>query len=552
MVSTTTIGERNIDFKFQINKNMFKTTTQKILLSLLFFFFSYSTLLAQEQDSLLINYSKFIDESDMKKHLSVLASDEYEGRETGQKGQKMAAEYIANHFKELGLIAPLSNGNENSYLQRFELHKKTLSEFRIETLTGKIELSQNEIIVVTPFREDKNEQEYDIIFAGYGLEEEGKNGYSSYNSIDVEDKIVVILIGMPQGKENLIPNEEARKSVYLQMNFKAKLAKAKGAKGIVFVVKKADYTLFNDMYGHYFKDPKWQVPLNKGKEDNPDFMMALSTTDRLPNILGYTDRKWKKVFKKWNKKNETVLEGKANVFSRTDIEEVETENVLGYLEGTDKREELIVITAHYDHIGIIDGKVYNGADDDGSGTTAVLELAEAFSLAKREGHAPRRSILFMLVTGEEKGLLGSSYYSENPVFPLKNTVSNLNIDMIGRIDKAHEGNPNYVYIIGSTMLSTELHNLSEFSAKTYSPNMELDYTYNDKDDPNRFYYRSDHYNFAKHDIPVIFYFNGVHDDYHQHTDEVDKIHFGKMQEITRLVFATAWNLVNKEERIKND
>ncbi|AFM04436.1 putative aminopeptidase [Bernardetia litoralis DSM 6794] len=527
---------------------MFKNTIPKIVFSVLLLIFSSAVVQAQQKDSLLANYLKYIDEVDMKKHLSILASDEYEGRNTGEKGQKMAAKYLANRFKELGLTAPV-NG---SYLQKFELDKTSLADFKIETLTGKIELSQNEIIVVNPFQEDKSNEEYNIIFAGYGVEEEGDNGYSSYKSINVKDKIAVIIMGTPKGKESLIPNEDTRKSVYLQMNFKKKLAEKKGAKGVIFVTQKAEYTLFDNMYGHYFKDPKWSIPSKEKKQNKPDFVMALSTINKLPNLLGYTDKKWKKVFKKWNKKNKTVLETKAKVVSTMKIEKVETENVLGYLEGTDKKDELVVLTAHYDHIGIIDGKIYNGADDDGSGTTAILELAEAFAIAKKEGNTPRRSILFMLVTGEEKGLLGSSYYSENPVFPLKNTVSNLNIDMIGRMDKDHEGDPNYIYIIGSTMLSTELHNLSESAAKNYAPNVKLDYTYNDKDDPNRFYYRSDHYNFAKHDIPVIFYFNGVHADYHKHTDTVDKIHFGKMQEITRLVFATAWQLVNREERIKND
>ncbi|WP_291722316.1 M28 family peptidase [Bernardetia sp.] len=525
---------------------MFKISTHKITLLVLSLFLFCSSVFAQQKDSLLLKYVQHINEKDMEKHLSILASDEYEGRETGEKGQKMAAEYIANHFKKLGLDAPV-NG---SYFQKFIINKTSLTEFRVETLTGKIELSKNEIIVVNSFKEDRNKEDYDIVFAGYGLEDKNENGFSSYRNIDVKNKIAVVMTGIPKGKESLIPDEEARKSIYLQMRFKAKLAKEKGAKGVIFVTGKSEYTLFDQMYGHYFKDPKWELPSEK-KQDTPDFLMALSTTDKLPNLLGYTDKKWNKVFKKWNKKK-NILEGKANVFSETKIEKVETENVLGYLEGTDKKEELIVLTAHYDHIGIIDGKIHNGADDDGSGTTAILELAEAFAKAKSEGNAPHRSILFMLVTGEEKGLLGSSYYSDNPVFPLKNTVSNLNIDMIGRMDKAHEGNPNYVYIIGSTMLSTELHNLSEATAKMYAPNVKLDYTYNSKDDPNRFYYRSDHYNFAKHDIPVIFYFNGVHEDYHQHTDEVDKIHFGKMEAISRLVFATAWELVNRKERIKND
>ena len=191
------------------------------------------------------------------------------------------------------------------------------------------------------------------------------------------------------------------------------------------------------------------------------------------------------------------------------------------------------------------------ADDDGSGTVALLELAEAFSAAKKEGKGPRRSVLIMPVAGEEKGLLGSQYYSKNPVYPIENTVADLNIDMIGRIDEKHEGNPDYIYIIGSNMLSTELHQINE-QANTAFTKLELDYTFNKKDDPNQYYYRSDHYNFAKNNIPVIFYFNGVHADYHKATDTVDKINFQKMEKITRLVFYTAWELANREERIVVD
>ena len=226
-----------------------------------------------------------------------------------------------------------------------------------------------------------------------------------------------------------------------------------------------------------------------------------------------------------------------------------TENVLGLVEGTDKKDEIIIITAHYDHEGIKGDQVYNGADDDGSGTSAVMELAEAFSLAKKEGKGPRRSVLFMAVTGEEKGLLGSQYYSEHPVYPLEKTVTNLNIDMIGRVDAAHKNDENYVYLIGTSMLSNELHDLSESVNKTFT-NIGLDYTYNDKDDPNRFYYRSDHYNFAKHNIPVIFYFNGTHDDYHKPTDTIEKINFEMMKNRTKLVFHTAWELANRDERVK--
>ena len=227
---------------------------------------------------------------------------------------------------------------------------------------------------------------------------------------------------------------------------------------------------------------------------------------------------------------------------------IKGENVLGFIEGTDLKEELIIITAHYDHLGKHEDKIFNGADDDGSGTVATLEIAEAFMLAKKEGNGPRRSVLIMPVSGEEKGLLGSKYYTDHPIYPLENTVANLNIDMIGRVDDWHE-NGDYVYLIGADMLSQELHDISEQTNDQYI-GLELDYTFNAEDDPNRYYYRSDHYNFAKNNIPVIFYFNGVHEDYHKVTDTVEKIDFNKIQTITRLVFLTAWELANRDERIQ--
>ncbi|MHA7059456.1 M28 family metallopeptidase [Aquimarina sp. M1] len=231
-----------------------------------------------------------------------------------------------------------------------------------------------------------------------------------------------------------------------------------------------------------------------------------------------------------------------------------SENVLAYIKGSEKPDEIIVLSAHYDHVGVDSkGNIYNGADDDGSGTVSLLEIAEAFALASKDGNGPKRSILFLHVTGEEKGLYGSKYYTENPVFPLENTVTNLNIDMIGRIDNDHQTDEKqeYVYLIGSDRLSTELHNLSE-EVNTKYIQLNLDYTYNAKDDPNRFYYRSDHYNFAKHGIPIIFYFNGVHEDYHQPTDTPDKIEYDLMTKRAKLVFYTAWEIANREKRLLVD
>jgi Zn-dependent M28 family amino/carboxypeptidase len=224
-----------------------------------------------------------------------------------------------------------------------------------------------------------------------------------------------------------------------------------------------------------------------------------------------------------------------------------SENVVAMIKGSELPEEYLIITSHYDHFGMRNGEIYNGADDGGSGSMAMMEIAEAFKKAIEEGYRPKRSIVFLHLTGEEKGLLGSKYYTQNPIFPLENTVANLNMDMIGRVDEAHKNNPDYIYLIGSDKLSTELHEISEEANSKYA-NIDLDYTYNDENDPNRFYYRSDHYNFAKFDIPIIFYFNGVHEDYHKPTDTADKIDYEVLEKRAKLVFFTAWEIANRDER----
>ena len=228
-------------------------------------------------------------------------------------------------------------------------------------------------------------------------------------------------------------------------------------------------------------------------------------------------------------------------------------NVLGFVEGSDSvlKKEIVVVTAHYDHLGKSDLTFFPGADDDASGTSAVMELARVFSLAANQGDRLKRSILFMTVAGEEKGLLGSEYFTDHPIIPLNHFITDLNIDMIGRLDEKHASNENYVYIIGSNKLSKDLHQLSEETNRKYT-NLDLDYTYNDPADPNRFYYRSDHYNFAKNNIPVIFYFNGVHQDYHKSSDTPEKILINKVQKISTLVFHTAWEIANRQQSIQLD
>jgi len=236
------------------------------------------------------------------------------------------------------------------------------------------------------------------------------------------------------------------------------------------------------------------------------------------------------------------------------ISPLQSSNVLGLLEGTDLKDEYVFITAHYDHLGKRDTVIWYGADDDGSGTVSVLELAEAFVKAKAAGHGPRRSIVFMTVSGEEKGLWGSEYYTDHPVYPLEKTTVDLNIDMIGRIDATRKqgDSMNYVYVVGDDKVSSDLKTISEATNKKYT-RLELDYKFNDPKDPQRIYFRSDHYNFASKGVPIIFYYDGMLDaDYHKPTDTPDKIYYSLLAKRAQLVFYTAWNMANRDEMLKRD
>ncbi|HMW74851.1 MAG TPA: M28 family peptidase, partial [Saprospiraceae bacterium] len=283
---------------------------------------------------------------------------------------------------------------------------------------------------------------------------------------------------------------------------------------------------------------------------------AYISTDIHKDILGSQSANFIKQRNKAIKKAKPLsmsFKGEYRIDQKLSFKDVKSNNILGYMRGSDPKlaDEVLIITAHMDHLGKRGDYIYHGADDDGSGTTAVLSMARAFTKAAEYGFRPKRSILFMLVTGEEKGLYGSKYYTTFPVLPLENTVADLNIDMIGRIDPKHiqSADSNYIYIIGSDRISMELHELSESVNARFS-NLTLDYTYNSPTDPNRFYYRSDHYNFAEKGIPIIFYFSGVHEDYHKPSDTIDKIHFNLLRKRAQLVFYTAWEIANRPERLK--
>jgi Zn-dependent M28 family amino/carboxypeptidase len=240
------------------------------------------------------------------------------------------------------------------------------------------------------------------------------------------------------------------------------------------------------------------------------------------------------------------------------IPESKVKNVVAFLEGSDpvKKDEVVVLSAHYDHLGIgqpdsTGDAIYNGADDNASGTVALLHVAQAMVAAKKAGAGPDRSILFLHVSAEEIGLLGSRYYSENPIFPIENTVANLNADMIGGVDPQNVENQDYIHIIGGTIISSELDSLVNI-ANLESVNLSLSDRYNDLTDPLQLYRRSDHWNFGRLGVPFIFFFSGLHQDYHRPSDEIDKIHFEVLTKRTQLIFMTAAKIANADKRPKVD
>lgn len=508
---------------------------------LLFVFFFPAVVSAQPLDTMAFRYSKFIEAAGMSKDLHVLASDEYEGRETGKKGQKMAAAYIADQFKANG-IPPYK---DQTYYQPFSIDKLVNSP--VFKQVPEISLAQKQFVSEKDYHLLQGRSEHqlkteNLLFLGYGIEEPT---YNDYKDVDVEGKVLMIIQGEPFTTDTLSLITGNKASSEWSTFYKKKIEKAyqKGASALLIVDLDFEAHLASTKTKSAF------IRLEKGKPEMAVFYISKAMADMIlkKNKIDDLKKKIEEKKKPVHKKVKSFLQ----ITIRNVGEKINSENVLGFIEGTDLKEELVVISAHYDHLGKDGNVIYNGADDDGSGTSAILNLAKVFAIAKKEGHGPRRSILCIAFSGEEKGLLGSDYYVEHPEFPLKNTVCDLNIDMIGRIDDKYKDNPNYIYIIGSDKLSSELHIINETMNKTYC-NLQLDYTYNDERDKNRYYYRSDHYNFAKNGIPVIFYFNGVHADYHKETDEVEKIDFNKMEKITRLVFFTAWEIANKNDRIVVD
>lgn len=490
-----------------------------------------------------------VKKENLKTHLSILASDSLEGRETGSPGIKKAAEYIVNEFKKYG-IKPVST--LSGYEQKVAFTWTSWKEIAL-TINGTAYKHLWDFIAVSSQNNSVPELKADkIIFLGYGIDDPA---YTDYKNVDVKGQVVMIYKGEPVKKDGTywITGTSIASDWNNNIDKKAEAAYKHGAK-LVLVIE-------DDIKKHLEANRRKILgnAMSLGLPDSRPIKSAnviQISTNIAKDIIGKSFkklvRKRDKINTKGNSEN-LILNSSLEAKMEKNIRVLEGSNILAFIEGEDEilKDELVVVTAHYDHLGKKGDDVYNGADDNGSGTVTVMELARVFAKMKSEGKGTRRSVLLMLVTGEEKGLLGSEYYVNHPVFPLEKTIANVNIDMIGRVDEKHAENPDYIYVIGSDRLSTELHHINEEMNKMHT-GLNLDYTYNAESDPNRYYYRSDHYNFAERGIPAIFYFSGTHPDYHRPGDTVDKINFERMETIGKLVYYVIRELADRDDRIKVD
>ena len=508
-----------------------------------FLFFSFCAVYAQVADP--VPYATTITIQKLQKDLTVLAADEMEGRETGTQGQRKAAAYIESRFKEIGLS---SSPGLAGYQQFYPYVREKVQQAEL-IINKRKQAFQKDYFVPIQYCNSGRTKADRVVFAGYGIDDAR---YSDYDSIDVKGKAVLIVSGEPTEKDrSLITGTYEYSDWSRNLNKKKKAAYDRGA---VFVMMfDINKSIFYSMEtgnetGLYF--------MTKEKEDSVAVGISFVSQDLFIKLFGSVSEQIIPAAKKQQPLNliRSELPASLSFAFQKKIEDLRPSNVIGIVEGTDKKDEYVFVTAHYDHVGIIAGEIYNGADDDGSGTSAVLAMAEAFAKAKKEGNGPRRTVVFMTVSGEEKGLWGSRYYSDHPVFSLEKTSVDLNIDMIGRIDteRTKADTLNYVYVVGHDKISSELSRVHEMVNKKYV-GMVLDYKFDDPKDPQRIYYRSDHYNFARKGVPVLFFYDGMLEgDYHKPTDDIEKIHWPLYEKRTRLIFHTAWELANRDALLERD
>lgn len=501
-------------------------------------------------------YYQTITTSELGKHIFYIAGNETEGRGTGSVGQKKAGEYIINELKSVGIgpipITQNTGITENTYYQKVPLVETTVSDIQLH-INGKAFAYKDDYFITRPFSE-KEINASEIVFIGHGCI---ATAWNEVELANVTGKTVVLFSGEPQNKNGIFYTTQSDKETGLTIN--QRIEKISQYNPTLIIVVNKNYS--KDALR--VRNPIGNTTMRFGTIANNQEIKVIQNPV-IPSIqmnesaaeiaFGTSYSKMVKAISKISKKGKSInflINSNLNLKIDKVEKDNSSENIVGFIKGKTNPEEIVVVSAHYDHLGWHDGKVYPGADDNGTGTTALITMAKAMQRAVKDGNGPNRSVLYLWVTGEERGLLGSEWYSKNPIFPLENTVVDLNVDMIGRLDEKHKNDSNYIYVIGADKLSTLLHETNE-KANTLSAKLKLDYTFNDEKDVNRFYYRSDHYNFAKNNIPVIFYFSGVHEDYHKATDTPDKIMLGRMKNVIDLVFSTTWDVANMAMRIKAD
>ena len=487
--------------------------------------------IAQKKDKTAEKMAKTITAEDMKKHLYIIASKEMEGRETPSVGLDKAAAYIESQFKAMGLLP----GNKDSYRQQYPLFRDSMTGASLKINGTALELNKdyqpqtNNYAAAMRFSE--------VVFAGYGISDGDKR--DDYKDLKVAGKLVLIIDGTPADYKPSQQGFASPASSFGKMN----AAISKGAAGLLIVYNNFPRRTLNT-------NSNWSM--NGYKASQTPFTFTISA-DAAAKIMGEDGKNLLDKMKAGSLAAKTYTAEVDMEYAKTS-KTAYASNVIGIVEGSDLKDEYVFITGHYDHLGKRDTVIYYGADDDGSGTTGVLEMAEAFAKAKQAGKGPRRTMVFMTVSGEEKGLWGSGYYGNHPIFPLEKTTVDLNIDMIGRTDASRKqgDSTNYIYVVGDDKISSDLKVISEAANKLYTK-MELDYKYNDPKDPNRIYFRSDHYNFAQKGVPIIFYYDGMLGaDYHKPTDTPDKINYDLMVKRAQLVFYTAWEMANRNDMLKRD
>ena len=504
-----------------------------------------------------------ITRDDLQRHLSYLASDELQGRDTGKPGLERAASYIAD---ELSRMRVKPAGNDNSYFQSFSLTSRQLTDRSQITVIGDDGREQ-----IFAFRRDffplPNGLTKDLwmegnpVFAGFGIRAL-ELGYDDYAGIEVKDRIVIIMTSEPQAEDDSSPFDGKSLSVYGMWKSKIQNAKELNVKALIIVdYNIADAAAFAEQYGKFAKyiaEPKMTLQDTDIQENELPLVLIAGATMGEAMLAGSSlslAQARAQIDSTLQPVSFAITQKQIRIKVAMEMKKVSSSNVIGVVTGSDKnlRDEVVVYSAHYDHVGMDgDSLIYNGADDDASGSSALLELADAYAQASTK---PRRSVMFIWFTAEEKGLLGSLYYTQQPTIPLNQTVANINIDMIGRVRAPDDHNPKNaglagertVYVVGGHQ-SAELMAINEEASRDVG--LVLDYTFNDINHPKKVYYRSDHYNFARRGVPVLFFTTGEHADYHEPTDTADKIDFAKLQKTTSLAFITGWRVADRKKRIE--